>query len=332
MLPPRTRRPARPARARRSPRTRRRSRPGRHSRGATKSARARFGRPGGLTICWRSVWIVPTGRLASRRRTARCRRRRCWPARTRRRRGREEPLARRSGRAAPGHRRGATVPPRRPPGRRGSRGSGPLSSHVAKNGVQSIRSTSVVERLIVEGPDAQERRPRRRRRPVQSIASRWRRASAIGSARSAPRAVAALAADGVVLGADAGGECRPARPRPSGPPATPTARDASCDVDRPGRGTAGSILTAVWVREVVAPPISSGSSKPSRSISPATWRISSSDGVMSPDSPIRSASDLAGGVQDPRRRDHHAEVDRPRSCCRRARRRRCSCRCRGRRP
>ena len=29
--------------------------------------------------------------------------------------------------------------------------------------------------------------------------------------------------------------------------------------------------------------------KPSCSISPATWRISSSDGVISPDSPITSA-------------------------------------------
>ncbi len=52
----------------------------------------------------------------------------------------------------------------------------------------------------------------------------------------------------------------------------------------------GSILTAVCVRDVVAPPMRSGSSKPSRSISPATWRISSSDGVISPDSPMRSAS------------------------------------------
>ena len=49
-------------------------------------------------------------------------------------------------------------------------------------------------------------------------------------------------------------------------------------------------MTAVWVRDVVAPPMSSGMVKPWRSISDATWVISSSDGVMSPDRPIRSAS------------------------------------------
>ena len=48
--------------------------------------------------------------------------------------------------------------------------------------------------------------------------------------------------------------------------------------------------TAVWARDVVAPPMSSGTEKPSRSISVATVRISSSDGVMSPDRPMRSAS------------------------------------------
>ena len=50
-----------------------------------------------------------------------------------------------------------------------------------------------------------------------------------------------------------------------------------------------STLTAVCARDVVAPPISSGISKPWRSISDATLTISSSDGVMSPDRPIRSA-------------------------------------------
>ena len=41
----------------------------------------------------------------------------------------------------------------------------------------------------------------------------------------------------------------------------------------------------------------------------ATWTISSSDGVISPDRPMRSASELAGGLEDPRRGHHHAEVD-----------------------
>ena len=40
---------------------------------------------------------------------------------------------------------------------------------------------------------------------------------------------------------------------------------------------------------VVAPPISSGRSSPARSIWPATWTISSSDGVINPLRPTRSA-------------------------------------------
>ena len=51
-----------------------------------------------------------------------------------------------------------------------------------------------------------------------------------------------------------------------------------------------STLTAVWAREVVAPPMSSGMSKPWRCISEAIVTISSSDGVIRPDSPITSAS------------------------------------------
>ena len=41
--------------------------------------------------------------------------------------------------------------------------------------------------------------------------------------------------------------------------------------------------------EVVAPPISSGILKPCLSISLATWIISSSDGVISPDKPMMFA-------------------------------------------
>ena len=41
--------------------------------------------------------------------------------------------------------------------------------------------------------------------------------------------------------------------------------------------------------DVVAPPISSGILKPCLSISLATWIISSSDGVISPDKPMMSA-------------------------------------------
>ena len=50
-----------------------------------------------------------------------------------------------------------------------------------------------------------------------------------------------------------------------------------------------SILTAVWAREVVAPPMSSGISRPRRCISEAKLTISSSDGVIRPDRPMMSA-------------------------------------------
>ncbi len=56
-----------------------------------------------------------------------------------------------------------------------------------------------------------------------------------------------------------------------------------------GPGYSGAIFTAVCSRLVVAPPISSGSVNPWRAISRATCAISSSDGVMSPESPTRSA-------------------------------------------
>ena len=80
-------------------------------------------------------------------------------------------------------------------------------------------------------------------------------------------------------------------------------------VDRLPLLVVGAILTAVCTRLVVAPPISSGQSKPSRSISAATKHISSSDGVISPDSPMMSAFSRLRGLEDLRRRHHDAEVD-----------------------
>ncbi|SHT37822.1 Uncharacterised protein [Mycobacteroides abscessus subsp. abscessus] len=71
--------------------------------------------------------------------------------------------------------------------------------------------------------------------------------------------------------------------------ATGTERDASL-THTTGPLRRGEIFTAVWAREVVAPPISSGISRPSRSISTAKLAISSSDGVIRPDSPMMSAS------------------------------------------
>ena len=112
---------------------------------------------------------------------------------------------------------------------------------------------------------------------------------------------------------------------------TSTTREASstCTV---GGVYSGAILTAVCCRLVVAPPMSSGSVILRRSISRATWTISSSDGVIRPLRPIMLALTLdrpcrGSSPPAPSRRGRS-----PRSCCSRARRRRCSCRCRGRRP
>ena len=71
--------------------------------------------------------------------------------------------------------------------------------------------------------------------------------------------------------------------------ATGTEREASF-TQTTGPWYFPSTLTAVCARDVVAPPTSSGMSKPWRSISEAKLTISSRDGVISPDSPIRSAS------------------------------------------
>ena len=71
----------------------------------------------------------------------------------------------------------------------------------------------------------------------------------------------------------------------------------------------GSTFTAVCARLVVAPPTSRGMDSSCRCISDATLTISSSDGVIRPDSPIRSASTLTSGVEDLLRRHHHPEVD-----------------------
>ena len=50
----------------------------------------------------------------------------------------------------------------------------------------------------------------------------------------------------------------------------------------------GVIVTAVCTFDVVAPPMSSGNVNPSRFMVRATWTISSSDGVINPDSPTTS--------------------------------------------
>ena len=72
-------------------------------------------------------------------------------------------------------------------------------------------------------------------------------------------------------------------------PTTPATREAS-STWIVGLVYSGATRTAVCWREVVAPPTSSGSSIPRRSISLATMTISSSDGVISPERPTTSQS------------------------------------------
>ena len=82
------------------------------------------------------------------------------------------------------------------------------------------------------------------------------------------------------------------------------------DVDRLARcRSCGWIFTAVCTRLVVAPPISSGMSKPSRSISAATWHHL----VERRRDQAGQADDVdllvARGLEDLLRRHHDAEVD-----------------------
>ena len=82
------------------------------------------------------------------------------------------------------------------------------------------------------------------------------------------------------------------RSRSSSPPTTPTTRDASSTYNV-GDEYSGAMRTAVCWREVVAPPIRRGSSIPRRSISFATPTISSSDGVIRPETPTMSHASSA---------------------------------------
>ena len=69
-----------------------------------------------------------------------------------------------------------------------------------------------------------------------------------------------------------------------------------------------AIFTAVCALLVVAPPISSGTLKPVRSISRATCAISSSEGVIRPERPMISAFS-PGRFQNLFARHHDAEVN-----------------------
>ena len=110
-----------------------------------------------------------------------------------------------------------------------------------------------------------------------------------------------------------------------------TTREASSTCTAPC-AYCGAIFTAVCGALVVAPPMSSGTCSPSRVISRATCTISSSEGVIRPESPMTSTCCSCAAAEDLARRTPSRPGRRPRSCCRPAPRPRCSCRCRARRP
>ena len=89
---------------------------------------------------------------------------------------------------------------------------------------------------------------------------------------------------------------------------TPTERDASFTYTT-GDLYCGAIFTEVCAGDVVAPPISSGTWKSCRSISRATCTISSSDGVIRPDSPMKSAFSRCAVSRMRSHGHHHAEID-----------------------
>ena len=140
------------------------------------------------------------------------------------------------------------------------------------------------ERQIVEEPRGRGTTARRSRaRPSRSAAC-WR----------APARTRAAASRDVTRTSR---ESRPARPgwrdrRPASPRRAGSRRRRRRATrrarGRPARWYSGAIFTAVCCRLVVAPPMRSGTVKFCRVISCATNAISSSDGVMSPLSPMMS--------------------------------------------
>ena len=216
----------------------------------------------------------------------------------------------------------------RAPAARGSPGSGPSAPRRGR------RTSSRCTRASVASAGST------RRTPVNAGAGRLGERDAVPVRRAPARAAAAACrslllvlarAAAPELGAVLGVERARARAGSSRSETTPTTREASSTCTT-GCAYAGAICTAVCWRDVVAPPISSGSVEPA---------------------PLHLARDVDHLVE--RRRDQPREADdvgalldarcrgsarpapsrrgrSPRSCCSRARRRRCSCRCRGRRP
>ena len=109
----------------------------------------------------------------------------------------------------------------------------------------------------------------------RSARSAFARASASVARASAVRRPRARAGPSRIRPRSDRGERVPPLPEERGDDAHGPRRVGDVDDDS---GYSGAIRTAVWTRESSRPPISSGMVNPSRVISPATWRISSSDG------------------------------------------------------
>ena len=141
---------------------------------------------------------------ALRRQKPECRRPRCSPATSRPRRSRGTSARPRSAAASPARRRRGCAPLRRQLGRRESSGYLPLSSQVAKNGVQSMKSTSSAIRHVCEADACRgAAAPAADNCPDQSSFNALARASASGS-RLALLAARVRRGDACIFGADFG--------------------------------------------------------------------------------------------------------------------------------
>ena len=167
-------------------------------------------------------------------------------------------------------------------------GKRPRSSHAAKKNVQSMYGVSsssagsTRRRPVNEGTG--------RSAASQSVRNGLARASAYVASFRSPRRENCSRSRAWSARFPASNAAR--RSGFSRPETTSTTREASATwTVLPSN--AGAIRTAVCWRDVVAPPMSSGVRIFRRRISPATNTISSSDGVIRPLSPIRSAPSSA---------------------------------------
>ena len=246
-----------------------------------------------LAFCALLAEHVEAGQLAGRARRrcrGRCRRRRPRPARSRRRRGPPGAARARSARAAPGRWRRARGPPGRTPGRRGWRGTCPRSSQAVKKKVQSMYGTSSASGGSHD-PACPVNAGAATSCARQSIGVRLAMAGGVGQ-QGRP----GLAAVHARAGAPGPRGCG----RRTSPPGLGVeqarddadAREASSTCVGGARVRRGDLHRGVlgwsWPRRSTA-----AGRMPWRSISRATWTISSRVGVISPDRPIRSTPSCA---------------------------------------